>query len=104
MDDNFDIDFDIEVGGEEQVLELVHNLVSLDTPAWYMNPDFKVLFADEDRNNLDSIADSCELELAPTLTPVLESHKPPSFSFFKNLPAPQPDVWAVYCIAMEKTG
>ena len=99
-----DGDLDIEFDADERILDLMHTLVSNETPGWYMNPDFKFLFADEDRSNLDSIYDSCQLELAETLPSVLNNNKPPPFSFFKGLPAPIRGVWAVYAVAMEKEG
>lgn len=100
MDEVLDIDFE----ADEKVLELMHNLVRVEAPTWYINADFKLLFADEDRNNLESIFDSCQLELAETLPSVLNNNKPPPFSCFKGLPKPIPGLWAIYAVAMEKAG
>ena len=100
MDENLDFEFD----ADEKILELMHTVVRAESPAWYISPDFKLLFADEDRNNLDSVSDSCQLELAETLPPVLNNKKPPPFSFFKGLPTPIQGVWAIYTVAMEKAG
>lgn len=94
----------VDFEANEKVLELMHNVVRADAPGWYMCPEFKILFADEDRNNLNSISDSCQLELAETLLPVLNDNKPPPFSFFKGLPKPISRLWACYAVAMEKAG
>jgi hypothetical protein len=111
MDEDLDID-DIECNDDddseshvdEKILDLMHTVVKIEAPNWYMNPDFKLLYADEDCNNLNAVSDLCQIEYAETLPPVIACNKPPPFAFFTCLPAPIEDVWALYCVAMEKAG
>ena len=100
MDEDLDFEYDVE----EHVLGLMHAVASIEVPTWYRNPNFKILFADENRCNLESLSDACQLEFADTLPPVLNSDKPPPFSFFKGLPKPTGERWAIYVVAMEQAG
>ena len=97
-EDSLDFEFD----ADEKILRLMHTVVSCDSPSWYINPDFKLLFAE--RVNLESMYDACQLELAPTLPDVLNNTTPPPFSYFKSLPKPIDGVWAIYAVAMEQDG
>ncbi|KAK5050099.1 hypothetical protein LTR84_004219 [Exophiala bonariae] len=72
----------------EQILNLANLLVKIDAPAWYINPDFSFLFRDEERNNLNSISNTCNLELDKSLGAVLQSSSPPSIEYFEGLSPP----------------
>ena len=81
-----------------------HTVVRTDTPAWYINPEFKVLFADENRQNLESIFFVTEVELDVNVSLVIQHDEPPPFDFFESLPPPTEEKWAVYAVTMRKTG
>ena len=100
MDEVLDFELDID----EQILGCMHNIVRAKVPTWYINPEFKLLFGDEDRSNLETIFDSCYLEFADTLPPVLDDNKTPPLSFFKGLPEPVRGRWAIYAATMEQPG
>jgi hypothetical protein len=83
--------------------DLVHGLVTLDVPSWYINPVFKTLFSD--RSNYDSVAASSPLTMAPRMDDVLSEADPPSLNFFLSLPEePEGKHWGVYALTMEKDG
>jgi len=98
------MDLALEFDADEKVLELLHSLARVEAPDWYMNLEFKLLFADDERKNLGNIAAACQLELADTMTLALNNNKPPSLSFFQSLPEPIEGVWGIYAITMEQPG
>jgi hypothetical protein len=64
--------------------DLTYELVNITAPDWYLNPEFRVLFAE--RSTYDSIAGCSPLTFAPTLHDALTSPEPPSIDWFKALP------------------
>lgn len=88
---------------QTQIEDLTFNLVSIDAPSWYINPDFRTLF--KDRSSYDSVANCAPIEVAPGLADVLSSPEPPSVDFFLSLPGiPLHKIFAIYCIVLLKAG
>ncbi|PSK57848.1 ATP synthase subunit beta, mitochondrial [Elsinoe australis] len=88
---------------QTQIEDLTFNLVSIDAPSWYINPDFRTLF--KDRSSYDSVANCAPIEAAPGLADVLSSPEPPSVDFFLSLPGiPLSKIFAIYCIVLLKAG
>lgn len=73
--------------------------VNLDTPDWYINPDFKTVLGSADGAG---ICAATPLTFAPGLLDVLQSDTPPSPEFFNSLPKPQGKFWAVYAALLTK--
>ncbi|KAJ2970960.1 hypothetical protein NUW58_g9546 [Xylaria curta] len=88
--------------GVSKLENLTHQLLTLEAPSWYRNPDFHVLFNDRDAYN--SVAELAPLTLAPGFDNVLLSDNAPSSDFFHTLPLPDDDipVWGVYAVLMTK--
>ncbi|KAJ4344321.1 atp2, beta subunit of the F1 sector of mitochondrial F1F0 ATP synthase [Ascochyta clinopodiicola] len=104
LTDDVEID-NVDYLGLDPITPLVDDmtwlLVTTDAPAWYINPEFKVLFGE--RASYDSVAVCSPLAFAPALSGVLDSPRTPSIAFFKSLPpATDDDSWAVYAVVMEK--
>jgi hypothetical protein len=57
-----------------QVLQLTHNFICIDVPAWYMNPDFKIILKEQD--DFNSMAARCPLTLALQVHNVMNSKEP----------------------------
>ncbi|KAF9691453.1 hypothetical protein EKO04_010899 [Ascochyta lentis] len=74
-----------ECSANVKLEDLVYQLVHVDAPFWYRNPDFKVLFKDRSTFNAIGLA---PLTRAMGLDAVLLSDKPPSLDFFLTLPLP----------------
>ncbi|KAM5382804.1 hypothetical protein ACJZ2D_002195 [Fusarium nematophilum] len=80
----------------------VHKLACLDAPSWFINPDFKAVFAD--RSVYDDLLALCPLSVAPGLAGVLAASTPPSSSVFTTLPGVAEKSWAVYGLWFVKPG
>jgi hypothetical protein len=82
---------------------VVHGLVMLDVPSWYMNPTFKILF--QARADYDSVAGASPLTMAPGLDDALAAASPPNMAFFRSLPGDTEGLyWGIYALVMEKEG
>lgn len=80
-----------------------HQLACLDAPSWFINPDFKAIFAD--RSDYDDLLALCPLSVAPGLADVLAASTPPSSSVFTTLPSvPAEKSWGVYGLWLVKPG
>ncbi|KAK4961355.1 pyruvate carboxylase [Elasticomyces elasticus] len=84
----------------ELVDEYSMDMITIDAPSWYINPEFKVVLAEE----FTAITSTTPLTFAPGLLDVLQSDTPPSMSFFDSLPTPGSKVWAVYAVVLKKAG
>ncbi|KAH3971305.1 hypothetical protein HBI26_155130 [Parastagonospora nodorum] len=82
--------------------DLTYELINLDAPEWFIQPQFKELFTE--RSDYDSVAACSPLSFAPDLLDTLVSPEPPSIEWFLSLPVYTEgnDVWAVYVVVMEK--
>jgi len=78
------------------------DLLKVDAPSWYMNPQFKVVF--KNRDSYDSIAICSPFEYATGLFEVLTSAAPPSIDFFMSLPSALSKTWSIYVVVYEKRG
>lgn len=80
-----------------------HLLACLDAPSWFINPDYKAVFAD--RSVYDDLSAQCPLSVAPGLESVLSASTPPSSSVFTSLPGvPAEKSWGVYGLWFVKPG
>jgi len=110
MDESLDFEMaayaDAQLATSNKVINLMSTIVQLETPAWYISPPFKVLFRGDDPFHLESVADTCRLQFAERLHPILDSDstEPPPVTLFKDLLDPQPETWGVYAVTMEKPG
>lgn len=96
--------YDPSKGGVEAHIDAAgFELVSLELPNWYINPDIKVSFTS--RASWDSNVRSAPLEVASEMATVLSSTTPPDLDFFRQLPKPtqsrQSKQWAVYAGILE---
>lgn len=80
-------------------LDALFELLSINAPDWYINPDFKIAFSD--RSDFDSITDTCKLSLSSEAASMLSSSGPPRYKDFLKLPAPRRSTWAVYVVCVE---
>lgn len=80
--------------------DLTMDLVCLEAPDWYMNPNFKLVLEPEST----AIFAATPLTFAPGLLDVVQSSSPPRLSYFKTTPAPARGYWAVYVGTLEKPG
>jgi hypothetical protein len=100
LETDFDVDVQQDLFAIEKIITLSFNLLSIDAPNWYINPDFTRIF--RERANFDNIAKSCSISLPTSVQTIMDSDKPPPFSFFKSLPAASPIVWGIYAVCLEK--
>jgi hypothetical protein len=82
------------------VFKYLLDIVQIDAPSWYINPEFPVVLVQE----FSSITAAAPIQFAPGLLEVLQSPTPPEDEFFECLPAATSDVWAVYNVTLVKEG
>jgi len=102
VQDLLDIE-DLDVASSK-IDNVVHGIIELDAPSWYINPAFQTLF--KERSTYDSVAAASPLTMASGLDDVLSDPDPPSLDFLRSLPMLPKDAkfWAIYGIVMEKAG
>ncbi|QRD06273.1 hypothetical protein JI435_307780, partial [Parastagonospora nodorum SN15] len=93
--------YDARYGSIESHIDAAgFQLVNLNLPSWYINPDIKVAFAS--LSQWDNVVRDAPLQVAPGLAEVLSSSKPPGLDFFRRLPKPPASkLWAVYALILE---
>lgn len=77
-----------------------NQLMTIQAPEWYVNPEFPVVLAPI----LDQLSYSMPVSLAPGLAECMQSDTPPSFDFFTGLPEPERGAWCVYAVTLQKEG
>ena len=68
------------------ILNLTPRLIMIEAPAWYINPDFRLLFQDHD--DLYKVSGAYPLESPPNMDIIQGAAHPPPIDFFLTLPAP----------------
>ncbi|CZR53904.1 uncharacterized protein PAC_03786 [Phialocephala subalpina] len=86
---------------QKLVDDYMFQLVNLDAPDWYINPDFKIALQGEAGRK---ICAATPLTFAPGLLEVLQSDKPPTPDFWLSTPKPLGKFWAVYAALLTKDG
>lgn len=81
----------------ELVDEYLFELINLDAPDWYINPNHRIVLNAPDAPNI-------EVHFAEGLLDVLQSDEPPSFDYFTGLDQPDDKHWGVYAFTMTKKG
>lgn len=84
---------------QKLVDDYMHQIVNLEAPYWYINPDFKVALQAEAGR---SICTATPLTFATGLLEVLQSDTPPTPDFWLSTPKPEGKLWAVYAALLTK--
>lgn len=77
-----------------------YDLINVNAPEWYINPEFLAILAAE----FAQIAAATPLEFAPGLLAVLEDSLAPDLDFFQTLPEVIRYVWGAYAATFVKDG
>lgn len=85
---------------ESHIDHSAFTLVDLDLPGWFINGDFKAIFAS--RSKWDSVVSNGPLQACSRMASVLSSVKPPGLDFFQDLPKLDGSKeWGVYTLLLE---
>jgi hypothetical protein len=93
--------YDPELGSlEDHISSSGFSLASLDLPGWFINADFKSLFAT--RAQWDAVAGAAPLQVDSDLASILSSRDPPPLDYFRHLDQiHRRKEWAVYTLLLE---